>query len=537
MTSASIQFLLPEILLLVAAVTIYLGGAFFNARRRWRWVAVIGLAMAALVLARQQPGVSADGAIAFDQLTFFGRWLGLGFGLLLILIAFRPLHLGGTPEYLGSLLLIVVGLMLVASAKDLVLLFLALELISIPTYIVLYLGRRDAASQESAAKYFFLSVLASAVLLYGFSFLYGTAGSTNLANIRLTLAGQVPAVAGLLPLGKLALVLVFAGLCFRIAAVPFHFYAPDVYQGTSQVNAALLSVIPKAAGLLAMVRLFDAILPGSDAYAWRTVLVIAVLTMTFGNVLALWQDDLRRLLAYSSIANAGYMLLALAVGLVSRDSMAGGTEWNALWFYLAVYALGTIGAFAVLEHLGRPGLRIDGVEELAGLARTRPAAAGVLAVCMFSLAGIPVLAGFWGKFLVFGGALYVQPAAAGGFQWWFVGAAVIGVLNAAIAAAYYLRIVGVMYFRAPLATPPAGGGYSPGAVGLVCALLLVVGGIFPQPLMSLTSGACPSGPKLSDVRPVAEAGEKRATTPACPMIRGGGEKRGTNGQLPAMPAT
>lgn len=196
--------------------------------------------------------------------------------------------------------------------------------------------------------------------------------------------------------------LTLAGLCFKIAAVPFHFYAPDVYQGTAHPNAALLSVMPKAAGLVALVRILVIAMPHMEPHSWRVVLVISVLTMTLGNVMAFWQDDLRRLLAYSSIAHSGYMLIGLAVSLATGQVAGRWSGLAALWFYLATYAAATIGSFALLEHLGRADRRIDAVEELAGLGRTRPPAAAVLAVCMFSLAGIPPLAGFWGKLLVFG---------------------------------------------------------------------------------------------------------------------------------------
>ena len=278
--------------------------------------------------------------------------------------------------------------------------------------------------------------------------------------MRSALDGTKPLPPGFAAFAKLALALVFGGLCFRITAVPFHFYAPDVYQGTTHANAALLSVVPKAAGFLVMTRILVAAMPEHDAARrGRSCSAVSMLTMTFGNVMALWQDDLRRLLAYSSIANAGYMLLALAVALATGG---GATAWDgvaAVAFYLAVYSVATIGAFAAFEHLGRPDRSLDGVDELAGLGSTKPPAAAVLAVCLFSLTGIPPLAGFWGKFLVFGGALSVDPAAgdADGLRWWFVVAAVVGVLNAAVAAAYYLRIVAVMYFRTPLATPRAEG--------------------------------------------------------------------------------
>jgi NADH-quinone oxidoreductase subunit N len=406
----------------------------------------------------------------------------LGIGAMFALLAARPLASDGTSEYVGSLLLTIAGLMLVGGAGELVLLFVGLELISIPTYVLLYLGRHDVECQESTVKYFFLSVLSSAILLYGFSFLYGVSGSTNLMAIQKSLGDAATLPTGFAVLLRATLALIFAGLCFKIAAVPFQFYAPDVYQGTTYPNAALLSVVPKAAGLVALVRLLVAAMPGMEPYSWRVVVVISVLTMTFGNVLALWQDNLRRLLAYSSIAHAGYLLIGLAVGLATGNAQGPLGGVGALGFYLVVYAAATIGTFAVLEHLGRAERRLEGVDELAGLGRTRPLAAALLAVFMFSLAGVPPLAGFWGKLLLFGSALNV--VGAGGARWWFTGLAVVGVLNAAVAAAYYLRIVAVMYFRNPLGTPRAEGGVGAWWAAVACALLVVAIGIYPGPLMS-----------------------------------------------------
>ena len=304
---------------------------------------------------------------------------------------------------------------------------------------------------------------------------------------------EAVAPTGFALLGRLAVVLVVAGLCFRVTAVPFHFYAPDVYQGTIQANAALLSVLPKAAGFIALVRL---VLPGTPEMgplAWKIFLVLSVLTMTVGNVLALWQENVRRLLAYSSIANAGYMLIGLAVGLATRPQGglggAGSGPWDgvgATFFYLCTYAAATLGTFAVLACLDRAPCthgqqqQIETVEELAGLGRSRPALAALLAVCMFSLAGLPPVAGLWGKLLVFGSALKVQDASV---RSWFIAVAVIGVLNAAVAAYYYLRIVSLMYFREPLAAARAEGGPGPYLAAVLCSLAVLVLGFFPGPLI------------------------------------------------------
>jgi NADH-quinone oxidoreductase subunit N len=250
-------------------------------------------------------------------------------------------------------------------------------------------------------------------------------------------------------------------------------------------------VVPKAAGLLAMVRAVLLAMPDMNSYAWQIVVGLAVLSMTLGNLLALWQDNLRRLLAYSSIANAGYMLIGLAVGLAAPQS----SHWDgigAMLFYLCVYAAATLGLFAALAHLGRRRQQIEVVDELAGLGRERPLLAAALGVCLFSLTGLPPLAGLWGKLLVFGSALAVDGDGSGGLRPWFIALAVIGVLNAAVAAFYYLRIVAAMYFRPPLATPRAEGGRGAWLAALVCALLVLALGIYPRPLVDAANFASPA---------------------------------------------
>lgn len=518
MLSTETVFLLtPEIALVAVAVAIYVAGAFSQSREVWSWIAAGGVIVAALALWKSSGHEyeAWQGSLVLDGLAWYVRWLALASGGLLVLLTSRPLSGPGTPEYVASLLLAVAGVMLAASAGNLVLLFVGLELVSIPTYVLLYLPRRDAASQEATAKYFFLSVLSSAILLYGFSFLYGAAGSTDLRVIHERLAGPAAEPGGLGGLAKLAGVLIFAGLGFKIAAVPFHFYAPDVYQGTTNPNAGLLSVVPKIAGFVALVRLVALTMPVEDesvghlyAYTWRVAMALAVLTMTFGNVMALWQDNLRRLLAYSSIAHAGYMLIALAVALASGPGDSRGLSGlGALLLYLCVYIVATIGAFAALAYLGRRDRQVDGVEELAGLGRTRPLLAAMIGVFMFSLAGIPPLAGFWGKLYVFGSAFSIGVAdgGAGSTGTWFIGLGVVGVLNAAIAAAYYLRIVAVMYFRLPLAAPRPGGGAGAWSATVLCAVLTVLIGVWPGPLFRESDRAGQSAVADSPGRTEAEA--------------------------------
>ena len=501
MSTDTVYRLLPEAVLILAASFIYLGGAFWGGRQWWAGVAVAAVIAAGAALAQQglTPDVAAGpaavhgGTLALgagghiDELGQYVRWLALIVGLALVLLSSHPDDDVQAPELLGTLLLAVAGTMLVAATRDLVLIFLGIELISIPTYVLLYLGRRDAASPEAAAKYFFLSILSSALTLYGFSFLYGMGGSTDLAVLQTTLTASASRMS---PLGMIALVLLFAGIGFKITAVPFHFYAPDVYQGTTNGNAGVLAVLPKIAGFVALVRIVAVAMPGLEIYGWRIALVLSVLTMTLGSVMGLWQDNIRRLLAYSSIGHAGYMLIGLAVGLAAVRPAAGEAAAfdgiGALLFYLALYALATTGAFAALTFLGGDGKQVDEVDELAGLGRTHPLTAIFLAIFMFSLAGIPPLAGFWGKFTIFGSALNFDEAGLADprIRNWFLALAVIGVLNAAIAAAYYLRIVSVMYFRAPVTTPRGAGGRGAAIAAALCAVLIVLLGVFPSPLVS-----------------------------------------------------
>lgn len=509
MNTETLLLLIPEIILVAAAVAIYVAGAFVDAEKAWAGFAGGAVVLAAAVLWGQpaSPGVTV--AISADALAYFARWFALVFGGLFVLLASQPPRRLGASEYVGSLLLVIAGLMLTSVAADLVLLFVALELISIPTYILLA-SVRGTESGESTAKYFFLSILSTAMLLYGFTFLYGMAGSTHFHDIAAAMFPATGLENGPDALLRLAMVFVLAGLAFRIAAVPFHFYAPDVYQGTTQINAALLSVVPKAAGMVVLVRLVTLSTWDMTPYAWRTFFAIAVLTMTLGNVMALWQTNLRRLLAYSSIAHAGYMLIGLTVALAPADAAPGWDGISALLFYLGVYGFATLGTFAALGYLAPSYRQLEAVDELAGLGRTQPWVAAAMGLFLFSLAGIPPLAGFWGKVVLFGSALSVDAGtgAAGTLRPWFIALAVIGAVNAAIAAAYYLRIVAVMYFRPPTTTLKAEGGSGAGWALAVCAVLVVLLGLFPEPLRRGANRASPTTVATVPERDVRVAGAK-----------------------------
>ena len=543
LTNTTVYILLPELILVLLATDIYVGGAFTSARYGWDWLAATALLLAAVALYNQQEidpvhgaVIAADAKGAFSgplAVDLFGqtlRWLALGVGLGFVAMCGKNASEGLAPEFMGSLLLIVAGLMLVAMSSDLVLMFLGLELISIPTYVILYLGRSDAGGQEAATKYFFLSILSSALMLYGFSFLYGAAGgSTDLHRIYQSLhAAQAGAGDGLAALGKLALVFIVAGLGFRLTAVPFHFYAPDVYQGTSHPNAGLLAVVPKLAALAALVRIVMVAMPGLERVGWQLALALSILTMSVGNMLALWQSNVRRLLAYSSVAHAGYMLIGLTVGFAVAEGTPTAKNMDgvgATIFYVIVYAAATMGSFATLTYLSSQTKQVDGVDDLAGVARSNPIAAACLAVCMFSLTGLPPLAGFWGKFTLLTGALGVSSESS---VWpWFVGLVIVAVVNAAISAGYYLRVVSVMYFRPALTTTRAEGGTGAALCMGVCALLVIGLGFYPAPLMQqsntaaeaarATFGAQPATaeppPALGSLVPPGDSASVRAADP------------------------
>jgi NADH-quinone oxidoreductase subunit N len=375
------------------------------------------------------------------------------------------------------------------------------------------LPRHDEAAQEAALKYFLLSIFSSGLLLFGFSYLYGLTGTTNISAILHTLnnaaAREVPVIA------SVALIMVVAGLGFRITAAPFHFYAPDVYQGAPTVGAALLAFVPKVAGFVALLRVLGFVMPVGEPARGGLIGMglseqvpilfwfLAVITMFLGNILALLQDNLKRLLAYSSVAHAGYMLIALASAPYLAGISNGPDGVVALLYYLVAYGVMTIGAFAVISYLSSPERPVENVDDLAGLSRSHPGVAFLMAIFLFSLIGIPLTAGFNGKFLVFFGALNADQARLEVFPGdqasLFTILAFLGVINAAIGAWYYLRLLGVMYLRNPLRpieVPPN----RPALVTLGLCALLTVGLSFPPGanwLLQATRNAVGSRPVAS----------------------------------------
>jgi NADH-quinone oxidoreductase subunit N len=357
-------------------------------------------------------------------------------------------------EYYGLILLGTVGMCLMSSAIELVLIFIALEISSISTYILAGFRRREAASSESSLKYFLLGSFATAFFLYGVAMMFGATGSTNIDAITHALASGA-----VTPLVYVAVALMFIGIGFKIAAAPFHIWTPDVYEGAPAPIVGLMSTGPKAAAFAVLLRvLFEINAPGRFWLVW----VSAALSMTLGNVGALVQDNIKRLLAYSSIAHAGYMLVAFA----AQPDM--GT--SAVMFYTAAYAAMNVGAFAVVSHFANAGEKYLTLEDYAGLGRRSPILAATLTFFMMSLIGIPITGGFFGKFYIFSAALKAN----------LVGLTVIGLVNSAIGAYYYLRVVVAMYMREPRGEVPVTP--VPFATGLaiaVCVLATLYLGVLP----------------------------------------------------------
>jgi NADH-quinone oxidoreductase subunit N len=369
-------------------------------------------------------------------------------------------------EYYGLLLFGAVGMALMSAAVELVLIFIALEISSIATYILAGFRRRSAISAESSVKYFLLGSFATSFFLYGVAMMFGATGSTSISVIADSMARYANAGHGPL-LAYFGVALMFVGLGFKVAAAPFHIWTPDVYEGAPSPVVAFMSTAPKAAVFAVLLRvMFQTHAPGRIALIWTA----AALSMTIGNVAALVQENVKRLLAYSSIAHAGYLLVAFA-SLPENGIPAA-------MFYAASYAVMNVGAFAVVGHFASQGERYVTIEDYAGLGKRSPLLAAVFTMFLLSLIGIPMFGGFFAKFYVFSAALQSN----------LIGLVIVGVLNSAVAAYYYLRIIVVMYMRepreeAPLAPIPTALGF---ALTLSLALTIYLG-VLPNRVLEYAS--------------------------------------------------
>lgn len=490
----------PEITLIGTACIVFLFGCGYN--RRWLWfvVSLLGVILAAVlagVVKTQMPPVVTAAPLVPDATAAFVRWVALITAFVLLFLTWPEVDRTNAAEYYACLLVAVAGVSLVGRANDLITLFLALELLSIPTYILLYLPARTKLNQEAAAKYFLLSVMSSAVMLFGFSYLYGLTGSTNLTVIADALTKAHADT--LNPMALLAAVLVIAAIGFRITAVPFHFYAPDVYEGGPAGVVAQLAFLPKLAGFVALARVFGLVGGDTrhipfDANTQVPLLlwILAILTMCLGNTLALLQDNVRRMLAYSGVAHGGYMLMGVVIAssLPDAKTTPGVGGIDALLVYLVAYGMMTLGAFAVILFLSTPERPVESIDDLAGLGQSNPISAGAMAVFLFSLIGLPLTAGFAGKLLLFVGA-FTAPTDTPAMRNLYQLMAIFAAVNAAIGAYYYLRVVGVMFFRTPIR--PA---TSSRAVPTLLAAIALAGatlffGFYPEPIAKAARKAAP----------------------------------------------
>jgi len=464
---------LPELLVAVGAMALLMVGVFLrqDATRLLSWAGVVLLAVAALVM-RAAPEAAFGGMFINDAFAVFMKRLvlvGAALGLIMSL-DFNERERAARFEFPILILFATTGMMLMVSANDLISLYLGLELQSLALYVIAAFQRESVRSTEAGLKYFVLGALSSGLLLYGASLVYGFAGTTSFGGIATVLQHGEP-----LPMGIVfGIVFVAAGLAFKVSAVPFHMWTPDVYEGAPTPVTAFFSIAPKVAAIALLVRVFAEPFYGA-VDAWRQIIiVVAVLSMALGAFAAIWQVNIKRLMAYSSIGHIGYALVGLAAG------NQAGVE--AVLVYIAIYVFMNAAAFAVILAMRRDGKAVERIDDLAGLARSQPVVAAALAVAMFAMAGIPPLSGFFGKLYVFMAAVQAGQYAL----------AVFGVLASVVGAYYYIRIVKVMYFDE--AGQPLDRAMAPSL-----SLVLTVGSLFtllffllPSPLVAAAAQAAAS---------------------------------------------
>ena len=463
---------LPEIVLAVGAMVLLLLGAFRGERSASfvNWLAMLLLIAAGAIIVSMPKGklVAFGGSFVVDDFARFLKLLALAGSAIAILMSLSYLRLEKQLrfEYAILIMLSATGMLMLISAADLIALYLGLELMSLALYVVAAINRDSVRSTEAGLKYFVLGALSSGMLLYGASLVYGFTGTVSFAGIAKA-AGQggIGLVFGL--------VFLFAGFCFKVSAVPFHMWTPDVYEGAPTPITAFFAAAPKVAGIAMFVRTTIVAFPQITAQWQQIVIFVAIASMVLGAFAAIGQKNIKRLMAYSSIGHMGFALVGLAAG--TADGVQG------VLIYMAIYVAMTLGTFACILSMRRDGVLVEEISDLAGLARTNPSMAFYLAILLFSLAGIPPLAGFFAKFYVFLAAIK-----AGLFT-----LAVLGVLASVVGAYYYLAIIKIMYFDDPAKA------FGPAPIELravlaVSGLLNLVFFVYPEPLVAAATSAAQS---------------------------------------------
>lgn len=503
-----IQYMMPEIVLFMLGSFILLVGPFLNKNTPWALISSLGFLLAyVLLLSKKHDAIDHSFLFSInvleDMSSNFFRHFSLGMGLFFCLLFWRDSETDNTYESLALIIFLVTGCSVVGVSNDLVVLFLGLELISIPTYVLLYLHGKKEFAAESAMKYFFLSIFSSGLLLLGFSYLYGIVGTTNISAIsdalsngyRFKPASDIDNSSGFLFL--IPLLAILAGLGFKVSMVPFHFYAPDVYQGTTYRMCALLATVSKIAGFAAIIRIFgfalaQGALPGASKSLDNIYVlfwILAAVTMTIGTILGLLQRNLRRILAYSSISHSGYILAGIAVA-PKLELTTGIDGIGASFFYLIAYFFGTFGIFAVLDVLDSKDKPIEDWDDLAGVGTQNPLLAICLAVFLFSLIGIPFTGGFLAKFFIVFGCVSVpytwdDPLSKGTHNLFFL-LGIIAFLNAAVGSWIYLRILSGVYFKPVIWPKVINASFRPSYLPIIaCLLIVIVLGVKPSLVINL----------------------------------------------------
>ncbi|MBI3913490.1 MAG: NADH-quinone oxidoreductase subunit N [Chloroflexi bacterium] len=470
----NLRIIAPVLIVAITSILVLVAELFTRAeqKRTLGYLSIVGLifaSFAAFTLWGSNASafrgmISADNFGLFLTLTIL---IGAALSVLLAMDFARAQNIE-QGEYYVLLLAAVAGMILMATATDLIVIFLGLELLSLPLYILAAFQRNNSYSLEAGVKYFLLGAFSSAFFLYGIALIYGATGTTNLLQISqsLSLSSNSQSLTHSLSSNSLAFIgagLLLVGFAFKVALVPFHWWTPDVYDGAPTPVTAFMSVAVKAAAFGAFIRVFVFAIP-PQAIEWRTILaVIAVLTMTLGNIAALLQSNIKRMLAYSSIAHAGYILIALVVGETATASSL---------YYILAYTFTNLGAFGAVIALADGERERLKISDFAGVARDHPRVAAALAICLLSLAGFPPFAGFIGKFLIFGSAVE------NGWTW----LAVVGVLNSVVSMYYYARPIVEMYMHDGSADWERGVKIAPlvGIALLIAVIGVIALGIFPS---------------------------------------------------------
>jgi NADH-quinone oxidoreductase subunit N len=463
--SADYLRILPEIVLSIFGIIVMVLEPLLDEEKSQKLLGLIAFVgalagLGATWLMSENPGLAFWNTVRVDGFSIFFHVLVIAIAAVVILSSYEYMAVQRirAGEYYALLLFGVVGVALMSSAVELVLIFIALEISSISSYVLTGFRRHEAASAEASLKYFLLGSFATAFFLYGVALMFGATGSTNIDLISGILeAGPIPVLA------YVAVALMFVGLGFKVAAAPFHVWTPDVYEGAPAPVVGFMSTAPKAAAFAVLLRVVFVI----DVHAiFWVIWVSAALSMTLGNVGALVQNNVKRMLAYSSIAHAGYLLVAFAA--------APALGASAAMFYLASYAAMNVGAFAVISHFSNAGERYVTLDDYEGLGRSSPLLAAMLTIFLLSLIGIPLTGGFFAKFYVFSAAVKAN----------LIWLTVIGVLNSGIGAYYYLRIIVVMYMReARKEVPVTPISWSLGLALASCMAVTIYLGVLPGGLL------------------------------------------------------